>query len=260
MQKLRKLDFTQPLSLFYAAILLISTAGWANASSITITSNFVAAKADDTSSAGFENPVYTGTALDTVTTLTATNGDSSSITGINWQDTGIGQVLNFTMEHQRATSFQSHGQSYLNGLYFTADQNASYSLSGAYAMSGDQEIYYYVTLDDITSTQNLFTNEQRSYSTIDESFLLGETGGDSTNSLSGSLTGDLITGHDYSLFFNSYIHAVPASNSIATAAGFVDLTITGEVVVNPVPIPAAIWLFGTALIGLVGFGKRRKAA
>ncbi len=29
---------------------------------------------------------------------------------------------------------------------------------------------------------------------------------------------------------------------------------------NPVPIPAAVWLFGTALIGLVGFGKRRKAA
>jgi hypothetical protein len=27
-----------------------------------------------------------------------------------------------------------------------------------------------------------------------------------------------------------------------------------------VPVPAAVWLFGTALIGLVGFGKRRKAA
>lgn len=27
-----------------------------------------------------------------------------------------------------------------------------------------------------------------------------------------------------------------------------------------VPIPAAVWLFGTALIGLVGFSKRRKAA
>ncbi len=26
-----------------------------------------------------------------------------------------------------------------------------------------------------------------------------------------------------------------------------------------VPVPAAVWLFGTALIGLVGFGKRRKA-
>jgi len=29
---------------------------------------------------------------------------------------------------------------------------------------------------------------------------------------------------------------------------------------NAVPIPAAIWLFGTALIGLLGFSKRRKAA
>ena len=29
---------------------------------------------------------------------------------------------------------------------------------------------------------------------------------------------------------------------------------------NPVPAPAAIWLFGTALIGLVGFGRRKLAA
>ncbi|MFC1560703.1 VPLPA-CTERM sorting domain-containing protein [Pseudomonadota bacterium] len=29
---------------------------------------------------------------------------------------------------------------------------------------------------------------------------------------------------------------------------------------SPVPAPAAIWLFGTGLIGLVGFSKRRKAA
>ena len=27
----------------------------------------------------------------------------------------------------------------------------------------------------------------------------------------------------------------------------------------PVPVPAAVWLFGTALIGLAGIGKRRKA-
>jgi hypothetical protein len=29
--------------------------------------------------------------------------------------------------------------------------------------------------------------------------------------------------------------------------------------IAPVPIPAAAWLFGTALIGLSGFGRRRKA-
>ena len=27
-----------------------------------------------------------------------------------------------------------------------------------------------------------------------------------------------------------------------------------------VPVPAAVWLFGSALIGLIGLGKRRKAA
>ncbi|MCP3672132.1 MAG: VPLPA-CTERM sorting domain-containing protein [Gammaproteobacteria bacterium] len=33
-----------------------------------------------------------------------------------------------------------------------------------------------------------------------------------------------------------------------------------KLTMSAVPIPAAVWLFGTALIGLVGFGKRRKAA
>jgi hypothetical protein len=28
--------------------------------------------------------------------------------------------------------------------------------------------------------------------------------------------------------------------------------------VTPVPVPAALWLFGSALAGLVGFGRRRK--
>ena len=29
---------------------------------------------------------------------------------------------------------------------------------------------------------------------------------------------------------------------------------------NPIPVPAAVWLFGTALLGLVGFGRRKKVA
>jgi hypothetical protein len=33
-----------------------------------------------------------------------------------------------------------------------------------------------------------------------------------------------------------------------------------EALPSAVPIPATVWLFGTALIGLIGFGKRRKAA
>ena len=33
-----------------------------------------------------------------------------------------------------------------------------------------------------------------------------------------------------------------------------------SLVPSPVPVPAAIWLFGTALIGLVGISKRSRAA
>ena len=38
-----------------------------------------------------------------------------------------------------------------------------------------------------------------------------------------------------------------------------EVAFNGEIP-SAVPVPAAIWLFGTALIGLVGFGKQRKAA
>lgn len=49
------------------------------------------------------------------------------------------------------------------------------------------------------------------------------------------------------------------SNFRTVSAGFTPQGM-GYVDVNVVPVPAAVWLFGTALIGLVGFTKRRKAA
>ena len=45
-----------------------------------------------------------------------------------------------------------------------------------------------------------------------------------------------------------------ASSWIGTATIIYDYT------PSPIPIPAAIWLFGTALIGLVGMSRRRKVA
>ena len=38
------------------------------------------------------------------------------------------------------------------------------------------------------------------------------------------------------------------------------LLVRGGSTISPVPVPAAIWLFGTGIIGLIGFSKRRKAA
>ena len=35
--------------------------------------------------------------------------------------------------------------------------------------------------------------------------------------------------------------------------------IRGQLVVNPVPVPAAVWLFGSGLLGLIGIARRKKA-
>ena len=48
--------------------------------------------------------------------------------------------------------------------------------------------------------------------------------------------------------------------SVPFVPGFDVISSHSDDLVSAVPVPAAIWLFGTALIGLVGFGKRRKAA
>ena len=48
--------------------------------------------------------------------------------------------------------------------------------------------------------------------------------------------------------------------SFGTTPGENYLSIDGIALsVSEIPIPAAVWLFGTALIGLVGFARRRKA-
>jgi hypothetical protein len=38
-----------------------------------------------------------------------------------------------------------------------------------------------------------------------------------------------------------------------------DTLFSGDVVNNPVPVPAAVWLFGSGLLGLVGIARRKKA-
>lgn len=41
-------------------------------------------------------------------------------------------------------------------------------------------------------------------------------------------------------------------------ATFSDVTMTTSVYTPPVPVPAAVWLFSSGLIGLVGYAKRKK--
>jgi hypothetical protein len=70
---------------------------------------------------------------------------------------------------------------------------------------------------------------------------------------------------DYDTFLYQNLDSLfQATLNLETLAGFSGFTgNTFDIYrishISEVPVPAAFWLFGTALIGLVGFGKRRKA-
>ena len=85
----------------------------------------------------------------------------------------------------------------------------------------------------------------------------------------GGITGVSITGADttttYSMF--SFNHMATSTltdfvfgGTVTSGTFFIDDVNIEAIQIPAIPIPAAAWLFGTALIGLVGFSKRRKAA
>ena len=48
-------------------------------------------------------------------------------------------------------------------------------------------------------------------------------------------------------------------NDVATTNFYDNITWQQTSSINPIPVPAAVWLFGSGLIGLVGVARRRKA-
>jgi len=81
------------------------------------------------------------------------------------------------------------------------------------------------------------------------------TGGDVADNLNGSLLywGIIETETFDSITFSN-------TGSSADYFGFDDFTIGSLEQVTPVPVPAAVWLFGSALFGLVGFSRKRSKA
>jgi hypothetical protein len=126
------------------------------------------------------------------------------------------------------------------GLGLAAFQLYLGQLQGEISGSGDMSALQ-------TSTENDTTV---SYSTTDAtkgifagSYDLGSLG--STAIPIYALTGNNGTGTPQSYILGS-----------ATLSSAGTLTITG----NPVPLPAAVWLFGSGVLGLIGVSRRRKAA
>ena len=168
---------------------------------------------------------------------TATYGESEATSTYDFDVVGNLASFGFEFDHVRggtpkslAESFSGDGGDGPDGLTFSVSPLADlhYSLDGTYTMTGVDRAVMFAELRDLTTGTVVFSNHQVSHDTTDESFALGETGGDFLNSLTGNLTGVLTAGRDYKLDYISVIILRLDSDpdAGATAVGSLNLHIT----------------------------------
>ncbi len=139
------------------------------------------------------------------------------------------------------------------GLGFTVDHFFADFVSGSLI---DEEVGGAKNAPDDAAEFNVGASLDYADSTPDSSSLLLESDDEVTQFSTQGLFADWIIGQR---FFGSERAFGPSDGFWSEIQS--DLVLTDiSSAVSPVPIPAAVWLFGTALIGLVGFSKRRKAA
>jgi hypothetical protein len=183
-------------------------------------------------------------------TATSTNGAFSAETYYNFGISGFNGSLRFEMLHDMGGD-DPLGRASSTGVLTLTPVGApvTYSLSGIYGYGGetDGNISLSVSLVDADTSAVLFENVQVSDEVNGEDLTLGQTTGNVSNTLSGSLSGMLLAGHNYVLTY---------SYTLTQAGGFGLGGAGGELLMELAPIPAP----GSACLGfmgLVGLIRRR---
>lgn len=140
----------------------------------------------------------------------------------------------------------------LRDYFFTGDDTDDWSLTISGLDEGKYDIYYYAPNSGVVATGAFSINGSR----------VASLPGVNTKppTLEQGVSWDVLAGVSIGsagLLMEFMTPAVTPSTFFGLAGLQIVQVSAG---IPPIPIPAAVWLFGTALIGMVGFGRRRKAA
>lgn len=144
---------------------------------------------------------------------------------------------------------------FTGNIEFTANVDVAYSLSGLFDIAVDPdidtpEVETLMFLTDLNDYSGLFDDWNYLSGFSGAHFGLGDPFDSHPSPLSGSLTGNLIAGHSYSLWFD-YRRSDTSQPSPVASVGNVNMALSA------VPEPSAILLLG---MGLAGFRLSRKRA
>jgi hypothetical protein len=185
---------------------------------------------------------------------TATVGASTNSVQYDLSPTGF-QISN---QGARAGSLDSFSTTH-GIIYFSVTVDTIFDLSAHFAATDPTAkfVELSVALTDLTSVTTLFQNVQSSFGVIDEEFTLGESGGNLTNILSGSLTGTLLAGHQFQLEYNNSLYASNAGGP-ASAEGTFQISFA-PAPNGAVPEPGQFFIWGSlaACSGLGAVLRRR---
>jgi hypothetical protein len=202
------------------------------------TSTQVSAAAVTVVNAGFND--QTGWTLKNDALLAETGGP----TGWSWLTPAAGNTVTST-EAIAPTEGTGFGITYAGADAFTQSQSVEILTAGDYIFSVDANA--------LTGTVNLSNSPTIARPLLDGAFSLFAGSVFSPNM-------DVITTNDWMTFtWTTTLSAglldvgLRTTNLAIYSIAFDNFSIT------PVPVPAAIWLFGSGLVGLIGVARRKKA-
>ncbi|HUT61538.1 MAG TPA: PEP-CTERM sorting domain-containing protein [Phycisphaerae bacterium] len=176
---------------------------------------------------------------------TSAQGTYELATGADWAS------FDFIFDHERSGS-ESVARSF-GGISFTLSEPLHYVIQGSFALAGSGYIDLSVSLTD-TSTYpdsvHVYRGRHESNATADESFTLGQAGGDLVSEEAGSVTGTLQPGVEYDLHYYYSISNNPyIPGSAATADGMLSFTL------DAAPEPSSLTLLA---LGAIAVLRRRR--